>query len=222
VVADIEKRVLNGRLTIGTRLPPEREMAEQMGVSRTVVRESVRILVARGLLETRHGIGTTVRIPTRHEVVKPLSLLLQTGAERVTTEHLHAVRSMLEVENAALAAANSSAEEVEDLRRLCREMKEAAHDPELFAAKDSEFHRRIAAATHNPLLSVLLDSLQDLMAEVRKFVSTTPGLASRVMPTHSRIVDSIAAQDAEAARQSMREHLEIAIAVQQATLAARS
>jgi DNA-binding FadR family transcriptional regulator len=155
-------------------------------------------------------------------VVTPLSLLLRTGPKRVTTEHLHAVRSMLEVENAGAAAANATDDDIDDLRRLLHQMEEAADSPELFAARDSEFHRRIAAATHNPLLAVLLDSLQDLMAEVRRFVSTTPGLAIRVMPTHLQIVEGIAARNSDAAREAMREHLLIAVTVQQETIASHS
>ena len=78
VVGEIERQILEGSMDVGTRLPPEREFSERLGVSRTVVREAVCILVTKGLLETRHGIGTTVRAVTREEVVKPLTLFLRT------------------------------------------------------------------------------------------------------------------------------------------------
>ena len=105
VVHAIEEQVLTGRLAVGTRLPPEREFSEQLGVSRPVVREAVRILTTRGLLETRHGIGTTVRAISRADIVKPLTLFLRSRGEEVRLQHLHQVRSILEVENAGLAAA---------------------------------------------------------------------------------------------------------------------
>ena len=95
VVATIRTQILQGRLPVGTRLPPEREFSERLGVSRTVVREAVRILVTQGLLDTRHGIGTTVRAVTREEVVKPLTLFLRTCGREVSTEHLHRVRLVL-------------------------------------------------------------------------------------------------------------------------------
>ncbi|MCU0244974.1 MAG: FadR family transcriptional regulator [Bryobacter sp.] len=219
VVSALEGKIIQGKLAVGTRLPPERQLAEQLGVSRTALREAVRILVSRGLLETRHGIGTTVRMPTRDQVVGPLSLLLRTGVQPVSVEHLHQVRSILEVENAGNAASAATIEDVARLRALCAEMLESFADADVFAEKDAEFHRAIAAATHNPLLSVLLDSLQDLMAEVRHLVAARPHLPERVMPTHVEVVDAIAARDAAAARDAMRRHLEIAIGLQQEALA---
>src|SRR5713226_8764577 len=104
VVQAIEAQILSGRLAVGARLPAERDFSESLGVSRPVVREAVRNLTTRGLLDTRHGIGTTVRAVSRDEVVKPLTLFLRARGEEISIEHLHQVRSILEVENAALAA----------------------------------------------------------------------------------------------------------------------
>src|SRR3990172_4915905 len=77
VVEEIQRVIVNGHLELGMKLPPERELAEELGVSRTVIREAVRILVAKGLLETRPGVGTIVRQVNRDQIVGPLSLLLQ-------------------------------------------------------------------------------------------------------------------------------------------------
>jgi DNA-binding FadR family transcriptional regulator len=84
VVQAIQGQILGGRLAVGTNLPPEREFAERLGVSRTVVREAVRILVTKGLLDTCHGVGTTVRAVTREEVVRPLTLFLRTCGQEVS------------------------------------------------------------------------------------------------------------------------------------------
>ncbi len=214
VVAAVQGQILEGRLAVGTRLPPERDFSARLGVSRTVFREAVRILVARGLLDTRHGIGTTVRAVSREEVVKPLTLFLRTCGQEVSTGHLHRVRLILEVENAALAAEQATELDIRELRAICREMEAAAADPRQFAVKDSEFHRRLARTTHNPLLILLLESIQDLMAEVRALVASQPGLFERVMPTHARVVDRVAAHDARGARRAMREHLDVALAIQ--------
>ncbi|MFB3826766.1 MAG: FadR/GntR family transcriptional regulator [Bryobacteraceae bacterium] len=214
VVAAIQDQILKGRLAVGTRLPPERDFADRLGVSRTVFREAVRILVTRGLLETRHGVGTTVRAVGREEVVKPLTLFLRTCGQQVNTGHLHRVRLILEVENAALAAEQATESDIASLRAICREMKAAAGDPKEFALKDSEFHRRLAQATYNPLLILLLESIQDLMAEVRMLVASRPGLFERVMPTHTRVVERVAAHDARGARRAMRQHLDMALEIQ--------
>jgi GntR family transcriptional repressor for pyruvate dehydrogenase complex len=214
VVQAIEEQVLGGRLAVGTRLPPEREFSGQLGVSRPVVREAVRILTTRGLLETRHGIGTTVRAISRADVVKPLTLFLRSRGQEVSIGHLHQVRSILEVENAGLAAQQGTAEDVQDLTRICAEMEAAAHDPAQFAVKDSEFHRRLSQTTHNPLMILLLDSIHDMMAEVRALVGNERGLFERVMPTHIRVVETVAAHDTMGAREAMRGHLEIALEIQ--------
>jgi len=219
VVHALEREILEGRLPVGTRLPPERVLSERLGVSRTVVREAIGVLRANGLLETRHGIGTTVRGVTRQEILKPLTLFLRTRGEVVTLEHLHQVRSILEVENAGLAAEQATAVDIHDLRRLVSEMEAAAADPERFALKDAEFHRRLAETTHNPLLILLLDSIRDLMAEIRALVAREQGLYERVMPTHVRVLECVEARDPKGARAAMREHLRIALTIQRELVA---
>src|SRR5271169_6873328 len=100
-------------------------------------------------------------------------------------------------------------------------MQAAKDDPELFASKDTEFHRRLAETTHNPLLILLLDSIEDLMMEVRKLVAKEDGLVERVMPAHAAILECIRARDEKKAQQMMREHLLAALDIQkQAILSA--
>jgi GntR family transcriptional repressor for pyruvate dehydrogenase complex len=214
VVKAMEDKILRGKLPVGSRLPPEREFAEQLGVSRPVVREAVRILTAQGMLETKHGIGTTVRAVSRDEVVKPIKLLLRVRGDDISVEHLHQVRSILEVEIAGLAAEHGTEEDFRDLSRLCREMADASDDPVLFAVKDSEFHRRLGEASHNPLLIVLLESVHDLMADVRSVVADQQDVYNRVMPTHHQVLESAAAHDVESARSAMQQHLRIALEIQ--------
>ena len=214
VVQALERQILDGRLAVGTRLPPERELAESLAVSRPVVREAVGILVTKGLLETRHGIGTTIRAITHDEVTGPLTLFLRASGRELNIEHLHQVRSILEVANAGLAAGHRTEEDIADLSRICEEMQSSADDPEQFAIKDSEFHRRLIQTTHNPLMSLLLDSIQAMTAEVRALVGKQPHLYDRVMPTHLQILERVVAQDPHGARDAMREHLDIALAIQ--------
>lgn len=214
VVGAIEGQILDGRLAVGTRLPPEREFSESLGVSRPVVREAVRVLVTKGLLETRHGIGTTVRAITREEVVGPMNWFLRTCGQEVSIKHLDQVRSILEVENAGLAAEHALDSDIQGLRQACEDLQAAAPDPKCFAVKDSEFHRRLAHSTHNPLLILLLDSIHDMMAEVRILVAQESGLYEQVMPTHLRILECVATHDAPGARRAMRQHLAVALAIQ--------
>ena len=218
VVLAIEGEIAKRRLQVGAKLPPEREFAERLGVSRTVVREAVRILVTKGLLETRHGIGTTVRELNHEQISKPLTLFLRTSGREITIEHLHQVRSVLEVVSAALAAELSTPEDIADLRRICAEMQDAEHDSRRFAVKDAEFHRRLSLATQNPLITLLLDSMNELMTEIRQIVSNEPNLFQRVMGGHTRIADAVEAKDPERARAAMRDHLAVALNVQRSVM----
>jgi GntR family transcriptional repressor for pyruvate dehydrogenase complex len=98
-------------------------------------------------------------------------------------------------------------------------MQAAQDDPHQFALKDSEFHQALAATTHNPLLALLLDSIRDLMWDVRLMVQQYPDLAQTVIPDHMRIVESIAEGDSQSASQAMQEHLEHARLIQERFLA---
>ena len=218
VVRAVEEQILDGRLNVGMRLPPERDLADSLGVSRAVLREAVRVLVTKGLLQTQHGVGTTVRAITRADVVKPLNLFLRTCGKDFSIEHLHQVRSVLEVENAGIAAEVASEGDIQALRSVCEAMQALRAKPAQFAEKDDEFHRSLAQTTHNPLMILLLDSIRDLMTEVRALVSVEAGLFERVMPTHLQILERIAERDARGARRAMREHLQVALSIQSEVL----
>jgi GntR family transcriptional repressor for pyruvate dehydrogenase complex len=218
VVSEIQSLIVSGRLEAGVKLPPERELAEELGVSRTVVREAVRILVAKGLLETKPGVGTIVRQVTTDQVVEPLSLLLRTQGGPIPIEHLDQVRHILEVEIAGLAAMQATEEDVAELKRVMVGLEAIRDDSEAFAAGDADFHRALAQTTHNPLLMILLDSIRDLMQEVRALVARYPDLADRVMPDHYKVLERVIAEDVEGARQAMAEHLEHARRIQEQVL----
>jgi DNA-binding FadR family transcriptional regulator len=207
VVNEIQRVIVSGQLQPGMKLLPERELADQLGVSRTVIREAVRILVAKGLLETKPGVGTIVRQVTRDQIVEPLSLLLQTQKGGVSIEHLHQVRRMLEVEIAGLAAQQATEEDIAELKEVLNMMEAVMDIPEAFATRDADFHQGLAKTTHNPLLIILLDSIRDLMQEVRLMVTRHPDLRESVMPDHQKILERVAAKDTAGARRAMEEHL---------------
>ena len=162
-----------------------------------------------------------VRAVSRNEVVKPLTLFLRTCGQEVNIEHLHQVRSILEVENAGLAAEQATEEELSALVRICGDMQDSSH-PRQFALKDSEFHRFLSQTTHNPLLILLLDSIHDMMADVRALVSEKSGLRERVMPTHVQVAECVASRNPEGARRAMREHLDIALTIQRELIEQRA
>jgi DNA-binding FadR family transcriptional regulator len=213
VVEEIQGMIFNGSLEPGTKLPPERQLADQIGVSRTVIREAVQILVTKGLLETKHGIGTVVCQASNDYFAESLNLLLLTHG--VTLDDLHHVRSILEVENARLAALQATEADIAGLRRILSEMEGVKSDAQAFADKDAEFHTALAKTSHNPLMIVLLDSIREPMQEIRLSVSRHPDLFATVMPDHTKIVERVVARDPEGAQQAMQAHLDHARKIQE-------
>ena len=213
VVEEIEQLIIEKKLEPGVRLPPEREFAEQIGVSRTVIREAVQILVTKGMLQVKHGVGTIVNKIGGEQITKPLTMLFKTKG--ITLENLHQVRTILEVEITGIAAQNANPEEIRHLEEVLLELEKNMDDPEAFAIGDTAFHHTLVEFSHNPLLIMLLDSIGGLMHEVRTSVSKYTDLFNTVVPDHREIFDSVRLKDPKRARQAMRDHLENARKIQQ-------
>jgi GntR family transcriptional regulator, transcriptional repressor for pyruvate dehydrogenase complex len=214
VVADIQDLIVQGKLAVGAKLPPERELAELFGVSRTVIREAVRILVTKGLLESKHGIGTMVRQGRRDQLVEPLGWLLQRND--ATLDDLHEVRTILEVEIAAEAATRATAEDIAQLGQVVEHAAIVRADPAAFAASDAEFHQLLAGILRNAMLSVLLDSIRALMSDIRLKVSRNSEFDTIVLADHAAILEAVRARDSAQARAAMQTHLVHARAFQRA------
>jgi len=217
VVNEIETQIREGRLVPGMMLPPERELCEQLGVSRTALREAVRMLVSRGLLETRPGVGTTVRLLTSDHITQPLSMMLS-QAGPINLDHLNQVRQILDVEIARLAAREATTEDLDRLQEIYQDMIEVDNDHEAFNELDAEFHHVMAEITHNPLLVLLQDSIRDAIQSVRELVVGYPELVAVVLPDHEQILKYIREKDAGEAGKAMRAHLEHARSIQKAVL----
>jgi GntR family transcriptional repressor for pyruvate dehydrogenase complex len=197
--------ILSRRLEPGDRLPSERELGEQFGVSRTVVREAVRALVAKGVIEVRSGSGLRVAAVDASAVRESMSLFLR-GAT-LDYEKVHEVRKMLEVHIAGLAAARSTDPDLRELIVACERMEAAIDDVEEASQLDLEFHRAIARATHNELYLVLMDSIGESLIEIRR-ANLAGGSARVTLDLHRSILDAITAHDVEGARMAMSEHLD--------------
>lgn len=208
VVNEIQGLIVGGQLEPGMKLPPERELADELGVSRTVIREAVQILVAKGLLETKPGVGTIVRQVTRDQISEPLSLLVQLRDGGVSFEELHQVRSILEVEIAGLAALQATEADIAYLKQLMTDMEANQDNLDVFAASDADFHQALARTTHNPLLDLLVGVIRDLLRDYIMRVTRHLDPSQHVIPYHHQILQRVTAKDVEGARQAMREHLE--------------
>lgn len=197
--------ILSNRLNVGDRLPSERELGEQFGVSRTVVREAVRALVAKGVIEVRSGSGLRVAAVDADSVRESMSLFLRGGD--IDFEKVHEVRSLLEVHLAGLAAERATPEDVARLAEIHAQMVEESADVESAARDDLEFHRRIALATHNVLFLVLMDSIGSALIDIRR-LNLGSGSTPMTLSQHQAILDAVAAGDPATARVAMAAHLE--------------
>jgi GntR family transcriptional repressor for pyruvate dehydrogenase complex len=209
VVEHITERLLKGSLPSGERLPPERVLAEQYGVSRTVIREAVRVLASKGLLESRGGSGTYVRSPNADAIVESMSLLLRLHQGNTEIDHtmIYEVRSVLEVEIAALAARRATDEDIAALQTSLANQRQSRHDRHAYSAHDVAFHLALAAATRNALFAVLLNSMSDVMQDIRLVGFQVPGALDNGLMHHERILAAVQAHDPRAARKAMQQHL---------------
>lgn len=216
VVNRIQQLIVEGQLQPGMRLPPEREFAERIGVSRTVLREAVRILVTKGLLETRHGVGTVVRQMSPDQVLEPLTLLLR--SYDLSIDQLYEVRSILEVGAVRLAALHAMDADIESLGSIVDAMELSREDNDRFIAFDDEFHHAIAAATHNPMVLLLAQSIGPMMHEVRLQVHKRNRVYQMAVPDHREILAAVTTHDAEGAARAMQNHLDNARHFQEAVV----
>jgi GntR family transcriptional repressor for pyruvate dehydrogenase complex len=200
--------ISSGAWKPGFRLPPERELSEAFGVSRTVVREAVKALEARGVLESTTGSGVSVRLADFNMVSRSLQTYMQLS-NRVDFEiRLNEVRRVLEVEMVALAASRITPEQRTQLRQICKQMREDKNTAKQMAELDFRLHLTLAEATQNDLFKVLL---APLIHQLRDHIILTwqdfPRPVEQVFDQHEAIVAAVERGDADAARQAMTKHL---------------
>ncbi len=205
----LHEQLQAGRWEVGTRLPAEPELAQQLGVGRSTLREAVRALVHAGLLETRQGSGTYVRSLAPGPGWEPL-------LRRAAVLEVYEVREALEVQAARLAAGRRTDADVAALRtRLAARDSARQHARDSrFVEADLAFHRTVIAAAHNRLLMDMFESFASVLREALVAVVSDRHLDDvDVAPTHARLVAAIEAGDAGAAERATREHIRPTAAV---------
>ena len=207
IVDQIEGRIVAGELKVGDQLPSERELAEQFTVSRIAVREAVKALQEKGLVEIRPGRGTFIVNGMPDKVRASLSLLMMFGSAEGSA-NLVEVREILEPEIAALAATRITQEQISAMSEAVEIMEQALDNVDTFVEADLDFHLALAQATQNPLIPILMDSIIALLREQRKRIALINGGLQRGQYHHKRILDSVIQHDPKAARQAMQLHLQ--------------
>jgi DNA-binding FadR family transcriptional regulator len=209
IVDQLKMMIIQGNLKPGDKLPSERELSEQLGVSRSSVREALSALEAMSILDIRSGEGTFVRETSQSATIEPLALVL--AVENNPEVQLMEVRRVLEVEAAGVAARRATLYQVEKIGEALKAMREAAEKQELAVEYDLKFHFTIAEATHNNILLRIMNTVADIMHQTfrpkRQQLYGSPGMAERIIHEHTLIFQAIQERNPEKARERMLEHL---------------
>ena len=207
-IADqIRRSILDGKLVAGDRLPPERELAEQFGVSRVTVRDALRILEATGLVEVRVGArgGAFVTAPSGAVVAQAMADMV--ALSDVTPEDVVEARLIVELGTVTLACARATDEDLEAIDELQVRARQALDGGTYVRDLSWEFHALLAHAAHNDAVDGLTQSFRSTLSmhpvRIRERAS---GYAASV-EEHERILDAVARRDADTARREMAAHL---------------
>jgi DNA-binding FadR family transcriptional regulator len=206
VVDELGKAIVSGAFPVGSILPGDSELADRFKVSRTVLRESMKTLTAKGLVFPRARVGTKVTEKDSWNMFdsEVLTWHFDSGVDQAFLLHLYDVRLAFEPVAASLAARSADADEVEMLRELAMEMAAPDHTTDGIVLSDLRFHLMIGKASHNPFMRTLGSLIE--AALVGMFRMSTPqseGGHGNIAATHMRIVDAIAAGDGPGARKAM-------------------
>lgn len=210
VLADrLRETILDGALAEGTRLPTERELVSQTGLSRGSVREALRKLEVEGLVKTRLGRlgGIIVSRPGNDSMAHFVTQFVR--GRKLTLRTLQEARETLEPSLAMMAAERRSDDDLERLRSLNKELLEAVDDSEQFAAINIDWHNAIATASRNDLLAAFLYSISyDVAVSTISAEYNTVEVRHAVVHAHSRILAAIEAADGPAAYRRMQRHVQ--------------
>lgn len=207
---DISAYIVDRQLPEGTRLPPEREMRESLGIGKGTLREALRLLQNRGVITMRsgrHG-GPVVRRPRSHDLGDAMGLVL--AFESTTVKDVMNARVALEPVIARLAASRITRRQIAALEKTIVAMRSGAGDHETFLAQNVLFYETIAEASGNPALKVVNDMLK-VVIDGSVIGATFPGdIHLKTAGAHEKILEALRARDADGSEQVVREHLETA------------
>ena len=206
VVHTIGLQIVSGGLQPGDPLPPEDELTSNLAVSRTVLREAVKVLAAKGLVEARPKTGTRVRDRTAWNILDPdvLSWRIEASNDSLLYQETTEIRLAIEPLAARLAATRALDEETASIAEAYQAMEAGVDDQLAYLAADLRFHDRILGACHNELLGHLGGVLRGVLQTTFQFTTTPKRSRHRALPLHRAILDGIAARDEDRAEEAAR------------------
>ena len=201
VMVQLAQLIRRGRLRPGDRLPPERELARRLHVSRATVREALRVMQLQGIIESRHGAGNFTAAGKAEELALALNHL--------ALNDIFECRMLIEPAIAALAAQRAGDADLERLEHILLEQVEKVARQQSSVKLDMLFHSTLAAATHNHALQQMGAELIKVLAPSRQRSLQTPQRAQFSLLSHQRILDAIKARNPAEARFAMEEHIRL-------------
>jgi GntR family transcriptional repressor for pyruvate dehydrogenase complex len=205
IVKQLLDLINKGELKPGDRLPPERELAVQLNVSRTAIREALRAMELMGFIDSKVGGGTFIRQVTIDNVIDPFTILLAQDKKLIL--ELIEVRQFLEKELAKFAALRIDDQKAAEIQTALDLMKSEIDKGEIGIAGDNAFHDAIAKAAGNTAMARILDMCGDLLSYTRQATLLIPGQPQKSLEDHQGIFEAIRAKDDKTASRLMVEHL---------------
>ncbi len=212
----IVEMIRNGRYSSGDQLPGERQLSKDLQVGRTSVREAIRRLEAMGLVEVRQGRGTFVNDPSNRTLQTTLTPHILTNQQKL--DELFELRQIVESAAAARAANRANMTQIETMRYWAQTIETAVARQEatVIVTADIEFHRQIILASGNNTLVDLMDSIVDLLRDMRHDSTLIPNLFPEIVRGHREILTAIENKNSVAAADAMRRHLiDVAVRVKE-------
>lgn len=200
--------ILDGTVPPGQSLPPERELVESSGLSRSSVRDALRVLEVEGLIATRPGRsgGSVAKLPSRETVARPMELFVK--SHEIQLGSLLDCRLAVEPFLAARAAINRTEEELAEIKSLHDRFVATEDDIADYKRLNLEWHLAVARASHNELLIALMEAVSHPILEAADYQAvTTEQIRAAAKKAHTAIVEAIEAQDADLAHQRMSKHV---------------
>lgn len=209
IVDQVRQAVISGKLKQGHRLPPEKEMLAQFGVSKHTLREALRVLESTGLVEIRPGAGggafvCKVGLDTTRDALTDFLHFNDTSLP-----HLSEVRIIFEPYLARKAAENFTKEDLAGLRKIDEALNTQIRRRKKLSSIDEEvaFHVYLGRSTGNPMMIVILDSVNNMLMDVKARLKPGPEFSEKVVQAHARIIEAIARHDGPGAEMAMRDHV---------------
>lgn len=209
VIEQIKEMIRNGTLKKGDKLPSERELTVELGVSRSSIREALRSLEIIGLLESRQGEGNFIRSNFENALIEPLSIMFMLNES--SPLQIFELRQLLEIEIAKLAATNINKEQISDLTKMIKNMRETKDEEEKVKI-DKQFHYLIANASGNNLIINILFAISCIMDKFIKEVRRVILLEETeeiIHAQHINILKALKAGDENMALEAMKDHMEL-------------